>query len=122
MKPNEPSRTALMIARQRAAHQVLDHGSILHDPFAMTILVKTKATCSNLRTHTLWPASDVSSPPREAGLRKMPRHKLSTKGFGRSAFLAQDSTRSLSGIPMAHDKSVSTRWTTPRRRHGNASA
>jgi methyltransferase (TIGR00027 family) len=38
MKPNEPSRTALMIARQRAAHQVLDHGSILDDPFAMTIL------------------------------------------------------------------------------------
>ncbi|MGA2851656.1 MAG: class I SAM-dependent methyltransferase [Terracidiphilus sp.] len=27
-----------MIARQRAAHQVLDHGSILHDPFAMKIL------------------------------------------------------------------------------------
>jgi hypothetical protein len=24
MKPNEPSRTALMIARQRAAHQVLE--------------------------------------------------------------------------------------------------
>ena len=38
MKPNEPSRTALMIARQRAAHQVLDHGSILYDPFAMRIL------------------------------------------------------------------------------------
>jgi methyltransferase (TIGR00027 family) len=38
MKPNEPSRTALIIARQRAAHQVLDHGSILHDPFAMKIL------------------------------------------------------------------------------------
>jgi methyltransferase (TIGR00027 family) len=38
MKPNEPSRTALMIARQRAAHQALDHGAILHDPFAMTIL------------------------------------------------------------------------------------
>ena len=38
MKPNEPSRTALMIARQRAAHQVLDHGSILNDPFAMKIL------------------------------------------------------------------------------------
>ena len=38
MKPNEPSRTALMIARQRAAHQVLDHGSILEDPFAMKIL------------------------------------------------------------------------------------
>src|SRR5215831_9999663 len=38
MKPNEPSRTALIIARQRAAHQVLDHGSILDDPFAMKIL------------------------------------------------------------------------------------
>ena len=38
MKPNEPSRTALMVARQRAAHQVLDHGAILDDPFAMKIL------------------------------------------------------------------------------------
>src|ERR1700747_1809567 len=38
MKPNKPSRTALMIARQRAAHQVLDHGAILKDPFAMKIL------------------------------------------------------------------------------------
>ena len=38
MKPNEPSRTALMIARQRAAHQLLDHGSILNDPFAVKIL------------------------------------------------------------------------------------
>jgi methyltransferase (TIGR00027 family) len=38
VKPNEPSRTALMVARQRAAHQLLDHGSILDDPFAMKIL------------------------------------------------------------------------------------
>src|ERR1700689_3612900 len=38
MKPNAPSRTALIPARQRAAHQVLDHGSILSDPFAMKIL------------------------------------------------------------------------------------
>jgi len=38
MKLGEPSRTALMIARQRAAHQVLDRGSILYDPFAMKIL------------------------------------------------------------------------------------
>ena len=38
MQPNEPSRTALMIARQRAAHQLLDHGAILDDPFAMKIL------------------------------------------------------------------------------------
>ena len=38
MKPNEPSRTALMIARQRAAHQLLDQGAIFNDPFAMKIL------------------------------------------------------------------------------------
>ncbi|MGA8269930.1 MAG: class I SAM-dependent methyltransferase [Candidatus Sulfotelmatobacter sp.] len=38
MKPSEPSRTAPMVARQRAAHQLLDHGSILFDPFAMKIL------------------------------------------------------------------------------------
>jgi methyltransferase (TIGR00027 family) len=38
MKPNEASRTALIPARQRAAHQVLDRGAILHDPFAMKIL------------------------------------------------------------------------------------
>ena len=38
MKTNEPSRTALMVARQRAAHQVLDQGTILRDPFAMKIL------------------------------------------------------------------------------------
>jgi len=38
MKPSEPSRTALLIARQRAAHQLLDHGAILNDPFAMKIL------------------------------------------------------------------------------------
>jgi methyltransferase (TIGR00027 family) len=38
MKPSKPSRTALQVARQRAAHQVLDHGAILYDPFAMKIL------------------------------------------------------------------------------------
>src|SRR5215472_12440354 len=38
MKPNEPSRTALTPARMRAAHQLLDHGSILYDPFALKIL------------------------------------------------------------------------------------
>jgi methyltransferase (TIGR00027 family) len=38
MKPDEPSRTALLVARQRAAHQLLDHGSILYDPFAIKIL------------------------------------------------------------------------------------
>ena len=38
MQTNEPSRTALMVARQRAAHQVLDYGEILFDPFATKIL------------------------------------------------------------------------------------
>jgi methyltransferase (TIGR00027 family) len=38
MKPNEPSRTAMLVARQRAAHQLLDHGAILRDPLAMKIL------------------------------------------------------------------------------------
>lgn len=40
MNPNEPSRTALMIAQQRAAHQVLDHGAIFRDPFAMKVLLQ----------------------------------------------------------------------------------
>src|SRR5215471_2055471 len=38
MKFDEPSRMALMVARQRAAHQLLDHGAILDDSFAMKIL------------------------------------------------------------------------------------
>jgi len=38
MQPDEPSRTALIPARHRAAHQTLDHGSILRDPFALKIL------------------------------------------------------------------------------------
>ena len=38
MKLDEPSRTALIPARQRAAPQVLDHGSILNDLFALKIL------------------------------------------------------------------------------------
>ena len=38
MKPGEPSRTALLVARQRAAHQLLDRGAILDDPLAVKIL------------------------------------------------------------------------------------
>jgi O-methyltransferase involved in polyketide biosynthesis len=46
MKPDEPSRTALMVARQRAAHQLLDHGAILNDPFALKLLGEDeKAVC-----------------------------------------------------------------------------
>src|SRR6266550_809825 len=75
MKPNEPSRTALIIARQRAAHQVLDHGSILYDPFAMKILREDE----------------------------------------------KEVLQFANGLPLPHERSVSMRWTTPRRRHGNAS-
>lgn len=38
MKSDEPSRTALMVAGQRAAHQLLDHGAIFDDPYAVRIL------------------------------------------------------------------------------------
>jgi len=38
MKSDQPSRMALMVARQRAAHQLLDHGAIFDDPYAVRIL------------------------------------------------------------------------------------
>ena len=38
MKSDQPSRMALMVARQRAANQLLDHGAILDDPYAVRIL------------------------------------------------------------------------------------
>jgi methyltransferase (TIGR00027 family) len=44
MHPQEPSRTALLIARQRAAHQLIDHGAILNDPFALKILREDEKT------------------------------------------------------------------------------
>ena len=50
MNPNEPSRTALMIARQRAAHQLLDHGAVLNDPFALKILREGETTIRQFAT------------------------------------------------------------------------
>ncbi|HEY3824016.1 MAG TPA: SAM-dependent methyltransferase [Bryobacteraceae bacterium] len=38
MRSGEPSRTALAAARHRAAHQLLEHGSIFADPLAVRIL------------------------------------------------------------------------------------
>ncbi len=38
MNSDAPSRMALMVAGQRAAHQLLDHGAILNDPYAVRIL------------------------------------------------------------------------------------
>jgi len=42
MKSDAPSRMALMVAGQRAAHQLLDHGAILDDPYAVRILGEHK--------------------------------------------------------------------------------
>src|SRR6202140_4530020 len=84
MKPNEPSRTALIIARQRAAHQVLDHGSILYDPFAMKILREDeKEVLQFANGHPLssigrlfttarsWIAEDALSRAVERGIRQI---------------------------------------------------
>ncbi len=122
MKPNEPSRTALMIARQRAAHQVLDHGAILHDPFAMKVLREDeKDVLPFANAHPLASIGRLITAARSR-IAEVLWQELSKEGLGRSSFLALDSTLSRSGIPMGHDRSVSMRWTTPRRRHGNASA
>jgi O-methyltransferase involved in polyketide biosynthesis len=76
MKPNEPSLAALMIARQRAAHQVLDHGSILYDPFAMKILREDEKDvlylCQSISSGTIWERS--SSPQAFSKIR--PRFSL----------------------------------------------
>ncbi len=38
MKKDSPSSTALRVARLRAAHQVVDHPKVFHDPLALLIL------------------------------------------------------------------------------------
>ena len=122
MKPNEPSRTALMIARQRAAHQVLDHGSILSDPFAMKILREDeKDVLQFANAHPLASigrlftaarsriAEDALSRAVERGIRQ-----VVILGAGLDTFALRN--------PHGARQSVSMRWTTPRRRHGNVSA
>jgi O-methyltransferase involved in polyketide biosynthesis len=122
MKPNEPSRTALMIARQRAAHQVLDHGSILDDSFAMKILREDEECVLQFATgHPLASigclitaartriAEDALSGAVERGVRQ-----IVILGAGLDTFALRN--------PMANERSGSMRWTTPRRRHGNLSA
>jgi hypothetical protein len=81
MKPNEPSRTALMIAMQRAAHQVLDHGSILYDPFALKIYrfskLRRPATITNTRTRT----SNITLPSPPFISRSSPTNLTIGKAF-----------------------------------------
>jgi O-methyltransferase involved in polyketide biosynthesis len=67
MRPDESSRTALMVARQRAAHQLLDHGSIFNDPFAIRILGEDEADVLQFANKHPTASLGVSSPPREAG-------------------------------------------------------
>src|SRR6516164_9261574 len=115
MKPNEPSRTALIIARQRAAHQVLDHGSILNDPFAMKILHEDeKDVLQFANEHPLASIGRLFTTARS----RIAEDALSgavERGIRQIVILG-------AGVDMAHDRSVSMRWTTPPRRHGNASA
>jgi methyltransferase (TIGR00027 family) len=53
MKSDEPSRMALIVARQRAAHQLLDHGAILDDPYAVRILGEHEDNVSLAKDHPL---------------------------------------------------------------------
>jgi methyltransferase (TIGR00027 family) len=53
MKSDEPSRMALMIAGQRAAHQLLDHGAILDDPYAIRILGEHEDNVLQAHNHPL---------------------------------------------------------------------
>jgi methyltransferase (TIGR00027 family) len=53
MKSDEPSRMALIVARQRAAHQLLDHGAILNDPYAVRILGEHEDKVSQAKDHPL---------------------------------------------------------------------
>jgi hypothetical protein len=50
MKPNEPSRTALIIARQRVAHRVLDHGSMITKEFLAEMLGFRRTTVTDRRS------------------------------------------------------------------------
>src|SRR5215813_7567739 len=122
MKPNEPSRTALLIARQRAAHQVLDHGSILYDTFAMKILREDeKDVLQFANRHPLGSigrlftaarsriAEDALSGAVERGIRQ-----IVILGAGLDTFALRN--------PMAHDTSAFMSCTTQPRRYGNASA
>ena len=54
MKSDEPSRMALMVAGQRAAHQLLDHGAILDDPY------EPAALAAILRSHGFEDIEDIS--------------------------------------------------------------
>ena len=122
MKPNEPSRTALIIARQRAAHQVLDHGSILNDPFAVKILHEDeKDVLQFANEHPLASigrlfttarsriAEDALSGAVERGIRQ-----IVILGAGLDTF----ALRSPHGARQIHIYEVDH----PPRRHGNASA
>jgi O-methyltransferase involved in polyketide biosynthesis len=105
MKPNQPSRTALLIARQRAAHQLLDHGSILNHPFAMKILHEDEMDVLQFANeHPLASIGHLFTTAR-SGIAEDALSGAVERKIGRSSSLAPDSTISLSGVPMADGNS-----------------
>jgi O-methyltransferase involved in polyketide biosynthesis len=84
MKSDEPSRMALMVARQRAAHQLLDHGAILDDPFAMKILREDERDLLQFANkHPLASIGRLLTAARSR-IAEDALSKPSSEGFGRS--------------------------------------
>ncbi len=119
MKPDEPSRTALLIVRQRAAHQRLDHGSIFFSPFALMILREDEKEV--LQFANKHPVASIGR-LFTAAQSRVAEDALSKAEFGRSSSWAPGSTLSFLAIPIAHWISKSIKSATLRRRDVNASA
>src|ERR1700744_922857 len=117
MKPNEPSRTALMIARQRAAHQLLDHGAILSDPFAMKILLEDEKDV--LQFANAHPAASIGR-LFTAARSRIAEDALSqavVRGVRQTVILGAGLDTFALRNPHGPRQIRILRWTTPRRRH-----
>ena len=118
MKPNEPSRTAY----DRPDNELLIRCSIMAQssmtPLPWKILREDEkevlqfANGHPLAQHRTWDHPRARSRIAEDALSESVEK---VEGFGRSSSLAPARPLSLSGIPMARDRSVSMRWTTLRR-------
>jgi hypothetical protein len=93
MQAEHASRTALAAAAHRAAHQLLEHGSIIFDPMALPILgadgerlVRESAERPDSRRMRLFIAA-------RPGLQRRPSEPPSTAESGSSSFSVRGSTR-----------------------------